>query len=454
MNVRPSSCPPTRSTRRWPTWVARWLMVSGVAATALEVQVQPDRADWLYATGQPVVFTVRVTDNGHELPNASVRYTVGEEQKPAPELTAEVPAGGLAITGGTLDRPGFLRCTVTCSHEGRSARGMATVGFDPERLEATQVNPPDFDAFWSAGKAELADIPLDPQLTPQPDWSTDRVEVFHISFQNIRLDGAPGYSRMYGTLCVPRERVPHPAVLLLPGAGVYRSSASTDLAAKGFITLELGIHGLPVNLPAETYAQLRSGALNGYQFFNLDDRRQYYYRRVFLGCLRAVDFLCGRPEYDGRNLGVMGSSQGGLLSLVVAALDPRVSAYVSIHPAYSDVTAYLPVTAGGADRAGGWPHLFRPRGNGTPNAHATLAKIAVTGYYDAVNFARRVKVPGYFAWGFNDEVCPPTSVYCAYNACPAPRTLALAPEAGHTVSPAQYEEAQRWLETRLRGTLE
>ena len=439
--------------RRAVTLIAL-LATAGAALAALEVQVRPDRADWLYATGQPVTFSVRVTDDGREVAGTSVRYTVGQEQKPAPEVTATVPPGGLVITGGTMNQPGFLRCTVTTERDGRTARGMATVGFDPEKLVPTQVNPSDFDAFWAAGKAELAAIPLEPELTPQPEWSTDQVEVFHVSFQNIRPDGAPGYSRMFGTLCVPRGTGRYPAVLLLPGAGVYRSSASTALAARGFVTLELGIHGLPVNLPADTYARLRAGALNGYQFFNLDDRRQYYYRRVFLGCLRAVDFLCSRPEYDGRHLGVMGSSQGGLLSLAVTALDPRVRAYVSIHPAYSDVTAYLPAAVGGADRAGGWPHMFRPRANGTPNPHATAAKIAVTGYYDAVNFARRVTVPGYFAWGFNDEVCPPTSVYGAYNVAPADRTLVLDPPAGHTVSPAQYAAAQAWLAAQLTGPQE
>ncbi len=437
--------------RRLAGWVALALATRLSLAAALDVQVQPDRADWLYALGQPVTFTVRVLDDGREVPAATVRYKLGLEQKPAPEVNATVPAGGLVLAGGSLTQPGFLRCEVNVTHDGKSARGLATVGFAPELLRPTQVDPADFDAFWAAGKAELAAIPLDPQITPQPEWSTEQVAVFHVSFQNIQPDGAPGFSRMYGTLCVPRASGRYPAVLLTPGAGVYRSFASTTLAAQGVITLELGIHGVPVNLPAEVYTRLRAGALNGYQFFNLDDRRQYYYRRVYLGCLRALDFLCARPEYDGRNLGVMGSSQGGLLSLVVAALDPRVRAFVSIHPAYSDVTAYLPAEAGGADRAGGWPHLFRPQPSGKPNRHATAEKIATTGYYDAVNFARRVRVPGYFSWGFNDEVCPPTSVYAAYNVVTAPRTLVLVPPSGHSVSPADYAAAQTWLRTKLNG---
>ena len=46
------------------------------------------------------------------------------------------------------------------------------------------------------------------------------------------------------------------------------------------ITLQVGIHGIPVNLPAEVYQELARGALDNYNRINLDDRYRYYYRRV------------------------------------------------------------------------------------------------------------------------------------------------------------------------------
>jgi cephalosporin-C deacetylase-like acetyl esterase len=208
-----------------------------------------------------------------------------------------------------------------------------------------------------------------------------------------------------------------------------------DLAERGIITLEIGIHGIPVNQPPEMYAQLVGGALASYPTYNLDNPRTYYYRRVYLGAVRANDFLCSLPQWDRKNLIASGHSQGGQLTIAVAALDRRVTAVQATFPAFCDVTGYL------HDRAGGWPHMFRDPQAG----HRTPAKIATTGYYDTVNFARRVKQPGFYTWGYNDETCPPTSMFAAYNVIAAPKELLLALETGHGEVPEQFARINEWL---------
>ncbi len=72
------------------------------------------------------------------------------------------------------------------------------------------------------------------------------------------------------------------------------------------------------------------------------------------------------------------------------------------------------------------------------------------GYYDVVNFARRVKVPGYYTWGFNDITCPPTSMYSAYNVITAPKELHIFQETGHWTFPEQTEELNNWLVNKLK----
>jgi cephalosporin-C deacetylase-like acetyl esterase len=210
-----------------------------------------------------------------------------------------------------------------------------------------------------------------------------------------------------------------------------------ELAEKGIITFQVGIHGLPVNLDPDVYAALGAGALQGYATFNLDERDRYYYRRVYLGCVRANDFLTSRPRFDGKTLGVTGGSQGGALSIVTAGLDPRVTLLAAYYPALADVTGYL------NGRAGGWPHMFRDEKRRLP------ARIANVGYYDVVNFARRVKAPGLYSWGYNDETCPPTSMYAAYGVIPAEKSLLLALETGHYTTPEQVKRVNGWLEQRL-----
>lgn len=407
----------------------------------VQVRVSTDRADWLYEPGQPVRFRILVIQDGHPLAGAKVTYRIGPEMlAPRVTQTAEVTQEGLTVDGGTMNEPGFLRCIATVEHNGRSYRGLATAAFRPDLIQPTQQNPPDFDDFWAAGKAALAKIPVDAKLTPLPEYGNAEAACFHVNLQNIGMGATP--SRLYGILCEPKAPGKYPALLHVPGAGVRPYRGSPEIAARGVITLMIGIHGIPVTMEQTVYDSLGAGALANYNTFGLDSRDRYYYRRVYLGCVRANDFLVSRPNFDGVNLLVTGGSQGGALSIVTAGLDPRVKGLAAYYPALADVTGYL------NNRAGGWPHMFRATEG--PLAHRSPEKIETTRYYDVVNFARRVKVPGLYSWGFNDETCPPTSMYSAYNVIPGPKRLLLALETGHNTVPEQVALVQSWLDARLK----
>ena len=201
------------------------------------------------------------------------------------------------------------------------------------------------------------------------------------------------------------------------------------------ITFAIGIHGIPQTLPDDLYPNLSKGVLDDYAFYHLDDKDCYYYRRVYTGCVRALDFLCSLPEYDGENLGVIGGSQGGALAIVTAGLDTRVKALVAFYPALCDLTGYL------HGRAGGWPAMFAPQNQ---NLNNKPEKVATSRYYDVVNFARFIKAPGYYSWGYNDPTCPPTSTYSAYNVITAPKQLFIAHDTGHWRTKEQDIITNNW----------
>jgi len=407
---------------------------------AVQLGARPDREGWTYSIGEPVTFNINATRDGFPLKGVTVTYQVGPEMMPAvQEQTVALPPEGLRFGGGTMSEPGFLRCVATLEFEGRKYRAVATAGFEPEKIKPTAVDPADFDDFWRHGKEELARLPIDARLTLLPEYCTPKVNVFHVSIQNVGAGGSA--SRLYGILCEPKAEGRFPAILNVPGAGVRAYRGLVDMAEKGFITFQIGIHGIPVNLDPLLYDSLRSAALDGYWTFGLDSRDRYYYRRVYLGCVRANDFLVSHPKYDGRNLVVTGGSQGGALSIVTAALDPRVMGLAAYYPALADLTGYL------KGRAGGWPHMFRSEKDPTLRLKE---KIDTSGYYDVVNFARRVRVPGYYSWGYNDETCPPTSMYSAYNVIPGGKALLLALETGHNNVPEQVERVNRWIEGFLK----
>lgn len=401
------------------------------------LQVTPDRADWTYHLGAPASFRISFNLSPYPAAGVAIKYKLGPEMREGDERSAVVPAGGLVLPVPAATEPGFVRCIVTATLDGKPVRALATVGFAPESIKPTQTEPSDFDAFWAEQKATLAKVAPDYQLTPAPDLSNAEVEVFYLSFQNV--GGWSGPSRFYGVLCVPRGPGPFPAVLNVPGAGVRAYTGNRGLAARGIITLQVGIHGIPINLAPEVYEQLYKGALADYNRIQIDDRSRYYYRRVYLGAQRAADYLTTHPKWDGKNLVVSGGSQGGQLAIVTTALEPRVTALASIFPAYSDVTGYLRGTTGG------WPGLFRAGRDGKPSDAPIEAKVVTTTYYDTVNFARRLKVPGFYSWGYNDETCPPTSLFAAYSVITAPKQLMIDLPQGHKTSAAQQTQIDAWI---------
>ncbi len=406
-----------------------------------QVRVSLDRPNWTYEIGETPKFSASVTLNNSPVPGLPLKYSCGPEMMPPRiERTATTATSATEINAGTMNSPGFLRCVVTVEKNGRIYRGLATAAFRPDLIKPTVTEPADFDKFWKDGLDRLGKIAIEPRLEHLPASSTAKADVYHVSFQTVGTGLSPT-SRIYGILAVPKGPAgqKYPALLRVPGAGVRQYNGNIPLAESGIVSLEIGIHGIPVTQPQWFYDDLRNSALNRYMLYNMDDREAYYYRRVFLSVVRANDFLVALPQYDGRNLGVIGGSQGGVLAIVTAALDPRVKTIAASYPAMSDMIGY------GSERAGGWPHQFRDPKN------RTKEKVETAAYYDAVNFAKRLRIPGIYSWGFNDEVCPPTSIYAAYNSISAPRTLLLGLEMGHANSAEQTARMNEWIERSLKN---
>lgn len=428
----------------------RLLLVIGLslslhAASALpkgkiSIEITPDRTeDWRYSAGDSVAYDIVVRVDGKPLKNASVKYTFAREKMPAHEThRATLPDGRLRVKTAGMPCPGFLTCRVFLLDEKGAtvANDLAQAAFEPEKLRPMTDMPEDFAAFWERAKAENAKIPMAPRVERAEQWCTDKVDVYYVRLQSFRKD-----NYVYGYVSVPKSKGPHPAVLYVPGAGVAKIKPSTYMAEKGVITMTLGIHGIPLDMPDENYDILKNGALYNYQFVNLDNRDQYYYKRVFMGCIRAIDYLFTRPEFDGERLMVSGGSQGGGLSIVTTALDPRVKYFVCFYPALCDHMGYL------YDRAGGWPHMF----DRTRAYFRTAERILNSRYYDAANFARLIRVPGFFSWGYNDLSCPITSMYSAYNVVTAPKELVLELRNGHRRSERQNRLADAWMLRQFFG---
>ena len=396
------------------------------AQKSVNVVVAPDHADWNYKVGEEATFQVQVFQFGNLLKNVTVDYELGPEFFPSAEKKDVLLKDGKISLKATMKEAGLLRCRVTAKVEGKSYEGLAGALYEGDKIRSVTPFPDDFDSYWAKAIDAARTLPLNALKVLLPEKCTPAQDVYEVSFQN-------GFARVYGILITPKKPGKYPAVLQVPGAGIRPYSGVNF--GEDIISLEIGIHGISVTLPAQVYNNLSAGALSGYWAFNKNNRDEFYYKRVYTGCVRAVDYIFSLPEFDGRTIGVTGGSQGGALSIVTAGLDERIKFLAPIYPALCDLGGFL------KKRAGGWPHYFR-------NAQPQAGELETLPYYDVANFARRIKVPGFYTWGLNDVTCPPTSMYAAYNNISAPKELKLYLDTGHWTYPEQQAALTRWVKTQ------
>ncbi len=401
----------------------------------------PDHADWLYRTGEQATIELQLYRYGMPLDGLRVDYELADDGLAADAKgSVTLKRGRASMPAGTMLKPGFRDCRLFVDIDGKRYGHHIKVGFSPERIEPYTRMPDDFGLFWAQNKAESAAFPLRFTKQRMEKYCTDRVDCY-----KVRLDLNKRGQAVYGYLTLPKGAQPGscPAVFCPPGAGIKTIKEPMRhhyYAEQGCIRLEIEIHGLDPELPEETFREISAafnGRENGYLTDNLDNRDNYYLKRVYLACVRCIDLLTSLPEWDGRNVIAQGGSQGGALAIVTAALEPRVTACVANHPALSDMARFR---IGEGD---GYPHFSRMQGMDTPEKLRTMA------YYDAVNFARLIRVPCYLTWGYNDDTCLPTTSYALYNVLDCPKEALITPVNEHWTSETTGRGQLAWIMKHL-----
>lgn len=402
------------------------------------IRLTPDRSDWTYRCYDSVRLQLQVVQHSVAIPNVRVHYSWGYEQRPALlNDTLTIGTNGVErLTLAGAEVPGFMTLTADVEMDGKKYTNYINLGFEPLHIEPTTTLPEDFMDWWLSELRKAEDVPLQPIFKHEPEMSNGKADVYMVHFQNHKVG-----SYIYGLLTVPKTPGKHAAVVEYPGAGIHKfQSGQMAWAEEDIVCLQIGIHGIPLDMPAEVYQNLTSGGLANYAYLGLEHRDNYYYRRVYLGAAKAVDFLKTLDYVDSTRIGVYGGSQGGLLSLVVAALKPEVRCASVAYPAMSENAASL------FGRAEGWPRLFIWRkGTDTP------AIREVVKYFDAVNFARFIRQDILFIQGYNDHVCMPTTTFSVYNSLSCPKTLVTPYDCSHWLYPEQINERREWMVHKLKA---
>lgn len=400
----------------------------------------PDRNNWLYELDQEATVSIALYRYGSLMNDVEINYSIGPELMPSErEGSVTLKNGKGAVSLGTMTHPGFKDCKLAVTIDGREYRHHIKVGFEPEKLRPYTSYPDDFVPFWQNALQEAAQCPMDIEKKFVPEYSSNSVDCYLIKLQAYKKG-----QYVYGYLTLPKKEGKYPVVFSPPGAGIKPMNPMKDIfyAENGFIRFDMEIHGIRPDLDQETYTEISRAfgtRNNSYLVNGLGHRDTYYMKKVYLSCVRAVDYLTTLPEWDGKNIIAQGGSQGGALALVTTALNPKITACAANHPALSDMAGYK------AGRAGGYPHLFTKfEEMDRPEILKTLE------YYDVVNFARQIKVPVWMTWGFNDDVCPPTTSYIVYNLLDTEKEALITPINEHWISFDTRFAIMKWITAHLR----
>ncbi len=365
------------------------------------------------------------------------------EPEPANRFRIRIATAGL--------HPGFYDVHVKLNAGlPKPVEGVCTFGYRVGEMAIRDTRPADFDAFWSQAKAELAKVALSPEAGPMQSFSGKEIDEYNVKSACLPPDYDPGGHcseevesckinfvgpsgrRVYGWLAKPKGPGPFPAMLVLPGAGFAARPRPLEHARHGFVALDIQVHSQDVDLPK--YERLPGY----YEDFVYQPISSYYYRDVYLRALQAVNYLASRADVDSSRIVAAGGSQGGRLSLVVAALDDRIKAIIPAI-ANSPNHPYLVWAKGITDGM----DTREPPPLDTPEGRCQA-------YYDPMNFAPDIHCPVLINCGLIDPVSPPSSVFAVYNRLGnINKQMVVLPGLGHDWSAEFDRRAWRWIRDRL-----
>jgi cephalosporin-C deacetylase len=300
--------------------------------------------------------------------------------------------------------------------------------------------PADLAEFWAGTFEEAAEHPVKATFASVPT-GLRMVDTFDVTFTGF------GGHEVRGWLRLPAVRTgPLPCVVQYVGYGGGRGLAHENLfwAVAGYAHFVMDTRGQGSTWSVgDTDDPVASGPSHpGFMTRGILDPADYYYRRLYVDAVRAVDAVRLHEAVDADRVAVTGGSQGGGLSLAVAGLRDDLAAVMPDVPFLSHFARAVQVAERG-------PYLEIA---GYLKVHRThLDEVFRTlSYFDVATLVGQATAPALFSVALQDVVCPPSTVFAAYNAYAGPREIVEYAFNDHEGGEAFQQRAQLdWLNRHL-----
>ncbi|MEF2247414.1 acetylxylan esterase [Paenibacillus sp. IITD108] len=291
---------------------------------------------------------------------------------------------------------------------------------DLYQLRPDLTAQPDIDQFWERALEEAGQHPL-PISSERVEVPFDGVTAHRIAYRGF--DSTP----IYGWYLIPefKKQDKYPAVV------IYHGYHGDKLMPEQYSSwLLLGVAVLAVDVRGQngdTGNELPQvgGKVGGWMTQNIMDKDNCYYKAIAIDAVRAVDWLTEQPQIDTSNIGVVGGSQGGGLSLLTAILNKKVAYSVA------DIPNLCHMDYGVLHSTGSLTEVAAYIKRNPDRLDSVLKTLS---YFDLMNLADRLTVPVMVSVGLKDTVCMPETIFAAYNRIEAPKEIHIYPFNGHELT--------------------
>jgi len=260
---------------------------------------------------------------------------------------------------------------------------LSTIWMSCDQKDNTR--PDDFEQFWSASLEELNTVPIESKKIGK-DTLIGNKRIRHIkirSFNDVYF---------HAWVSEPVEPGNYPVKIRFSGYG------EENIKDNQIVHLWFLKQKESVNMLVDVRGQgLSKEQINPKDFLTegLKDKETYIYRGAYMDAVRAVDFIAGNTNNNGKII-ITGGSQGGAFSIVAAALNKKVSLCITAFPFLTDISNY--------DK-NGWPmKIFFHKAQQEDIDYFDLKK--TLSYFDMLNFADMIHIPVFLRTEEYDDVTP------------------------------------------------
>ena len=379
----------------------------------------------LYFEGAPQILKAKV--NSRQDMKVQVVMTLNTDMKvPVKKYVKKVnlAAGETGLEYDLKLVPGFYEAMLEMVDQDGARRELArtNIGFEPEKILSPQDKQEDFDEFWAQTLTELRATDPEYKLTLLKEYSDDVRRTYRVDMTGF------GGEPTCGILVEPVAEGCYETVVHYMGYGaeIWYPNPSDAPQRVQFILCN-----------RNQSLNRKPGEDNLWCTRGLESKETYYYRGVFADAVRAIDFVCSRPNVDQDRLYAEGGSQGGAITLVVASLDDRLDAITPSVPFLSDYKDYFQIV----EWPGNWIlEAAQQKGIADEELYKTLS------YFDVKNFTDRIQCPVLMGFGLQDVTCPPHTNFAGYNMIKAPKRWICYPERGHDLwrEESWPQEVENW----------